>query len=279
MRSRQAARKRRGLWGRPGKPEPLPNTLGTSGSGSPPLPALGQCAAAPTETAVYGAAAQRDRLAARYQLGRTPVQVGGRSWSVLGPADPDSLIDSLPPNDDDRLPYWAQLWPAGQVLAAAILTTDALAGQRVLELGCGLGLTAAAALVAGADLLAVDCESDALAFAADNAQALAGVSLVTKLGNWRSADPCTWLEPPYDVILAADVLYEQRDVVPLAALVPRLLGPGGWLWLAEPRREAGGRFVELLGEAGWSDAVQAVPFDDRGQRLVVDLHRLTPPPG
>ena len=134
----------------------------------------------------------------------------------------------------------AQLWPAGQVLAEAVLTTDALAGQRVLELGCGLGLTAAAALVAGADLLAVDCEPDALAFAAYNVQALAGVSLVTKLGNWRGPDPGAWLEPPYDVVLAADVLYERRDVAPLAALVPQLLAPGGWLWLAEPR--LGGRW-------------------------------------
>ena len=258
MRSRQAARKRRGLWGRP-------------------LPAPERRAEVPAKTAVYGAAALRDRLAALYRLDRTPVQVGGRSWSVLGPADPDSLIDAVQPNDDDRLPYWAQLWPAGQVLAEAVLTTDALAGQRVLELGCGLGLTAAAALVAGADLLAVDCEPDALAFAAYNVRALAGVSLVTKLGNWRGPDPGAWLEPPYDVVLAADVLYERRDVAPLATLVPRLLAPGGWLWLAEPRREAGGRFVALLCEAGWDDAVQSVPFAGLGQRLVVDLHRLTPP--
>ena len=258
MRSRQAARKRRGLWGRP-------------------LPAPRQRAETPTKPAVYDAAPLHDGLATRYRLGRTPVQVGGRSWSVLGPADPDSLIDSVLPNDDDRLPYWAQLWPSGQVLAEAILTTDALAGQRVLELGCGLGLTAAAALVAGADLLAVDCEPDALTFAAHNVQALAGTSLVTKLGNWRGPDPGAWLEPPYDVVLAADVLYERRDVTPLAALVPRLLAPGGWLWLAEPRREAGGLFVALLREAGWDDAVQSVPFAGLGQRLVVDLHRLTPP--
>ena len=123
----------------------------------------------------------------------------------------------------------------------------------------------------------MDCEPDALAFAAYNVQALAGVSLATKLGNWRGPDPCTWLEPPYDVVLAADVLYERRDVKPLAALVPRLLAPGGWLWLAEPRRAAGGRFVALLREAGWDDAVQSVPFAGLGQRLVVDLHRLTPP--
>ena len=259
MRSRQAARKRRGLWGRP-------------------LPEQKQGRQATTETAVYAAAAPPDRLAARYRLGRTAVQVGGRSWSVLGPADPDSLIDAVQPNDDDRLPYWAQLWPAGQVLAEAVLTTDDLARRRVLELGCGLGLTAAAALVAGADLLAVDCEPDALAFAAYNVRALAGVSLVTKLGNWRGPDdPCGWLEPPYDVVLAADVLYERRDVEPLTALVPRLLAPGGWLWLAEPRREAGGLFVALLREAGWDDAVQSVPFVGLGQRLVVDLHRLRPP--
>ncbi|MAG36873.1 MAG: methyltransferase type 12 [Dehalococcoidia bacterium] len=258
MRSRQASRRRRGLWGRPALSLEEPEHTSA-------------------RPAVYGAATLLERLAARYQFDETTVQVAGRAWAVLGPDDPDSLIDVIPPNDDDRLPYWAQLWPSGQVLAEAILTAAAFDGQRVLELGCGLGLTAAAALVAGADLLAVDCEPDALDFAAYNAQMLAGVPLYSRLGNWRGPDPIAWLEPPFDVVLAADVLYERRDVAPLADLVPRLLSPGGWLWLAEPRREAGGLFVKLLRGAGWADEVQSVPFEGLGQRLVIDLHRLSPP--
>ena len=79
------------------------------------------------------------------------------------------------------------------------------------------------------------------------------------------------------MVLAADVLYEQRDIVPLIELIPRILGPRGYLWLAEPGRVAGGRVIELMRAAGWSDRVKSVPFNGLGQKLVVDLHRLARP--
>ena len=49
-----------------------------------------------------------------------------------------------------HLPYWALLWPSGMALAEAILAAPSLiAGKRTLELGCGLGVTASAALKPG----------------------------------------------------------------------------------------------------------------------------------
>src|SRR4051794_7571738 len=59
------------------------------------------------------------------------------------------------------VPYWARPWPAGLALAAV----EPPAG-RVLELGCGLGAPSIAAAKAGADVLATDGSSDAVAFAA-----------------------------------------------------------------------------------------------------------------
>jgi predicted nicotinamide N-methyase len=61
---------------------------------------------------------------------------------MLRPPAGDALLDQLLAEDDpdeDRLPFWAQLWPAGVALARAIGTRP-LAGRQVLELGCGNGL-------------------------------------------------------------------------------------------------------------------------------------------
>ena len=53
------------------------------------------------------------------------------------------------------MPYWAELWPSGIALARHVVGL-ALAGRRVLELGCGLALPSFAAALAGADVLATD---------------------------------------------------------------------------------------------------------------------------
>src|SRR5690242_19789373 len=39
---------------------------------------------------------------------------------------------------DERLPYFAAIWPAAESLAVHLLTGPRLDGRRVLDLGCGL---------------------------------------------------------------------------------------------------------------------------------------------
>ena len=51
---------------------------------------------------------------------------------------------------------------------------------------------------------------------------------------------------PWDLVLAADVLYLQANVRILLDLLPKLVGPGGEVWIADPGRAGAG---ELLGQA------------------------------
>src|SRR6188474_150713 len=75
-------------------------------------------------------------------------------------------------------PYWAFAWAGGQALARYILDNPALlAGKRVLDLGSGSGLTAIAAMMAGASsALASDLDRISLAAAQLNA-AINGVEI------------------------------------------------------------------------------------------------------
>ena len=46
---------------------------------------------------------------------------------------------------------------------------------------------------------------------------------------------------PWDVVLAADVLDERRNLPLLLGLLPALTGPRGEVWLADPHRALAGR--------------------------------------
>src|SRR4029453_15034607 len=80
------------------------------------------------------------------------VVVGGRPLRPLRPRAGDPVLDELLAGDDPAgapLPFWTQLWPSGTALAQAIAARP-LAGRRVLELGCGLGLVGVTAARGGA---------------------------------------------------------------------------------------------------------------------------------
>jgi predicted nicotinamide N-methyase len=124
-----------------------------------------------------------------------------------------------------------------------------LAGQRVLELGCGLGLVSVAAALAGGEVLAVDRSPEAVTFTAANA-ARNGASLRTLVCAFDQPEPLL-AEAPWDLVLAADVLYEQRNVPVLLWLLPRLVGPGGEAWLADPGRNGLETFLSGAEAAGW----------------------------
>ena len=71
------------------------------------------------------------------------------------------------------VPFWATVWPAGQLLARVVQAEPAwVRGQTVLDLGCGSGVAGIAALYAGAtQVVAHDIDPVALAIAAQNARA------------------------------------------------------------------------------------------------------------
>jgi predicted nicotinamide N-methyase len=156
-------------------------------------------------------------------------------------------------------PYWSVLWRSGVALACE-LAGVALRGLRVVELGCGLAVPSIAAARAGATVLATDACPEALALAAHNAHAN-GVRIETKMVDW--AEPKELLKrAPFDIVLAADVLYERTSVGLLLSLLPRLAPEA---WLADPGRPAADAFIEEAGRC-W-------PVETR-VRDVVRVHRL-----
>jgi predicted nicotinamide N-methyase len=162
------------------------------------------------------------------------------------------------------VPYWATPWPSGLELAAAVARAPPPPGARVLELGCGLGLPSAVAARAGARVLATDGATDAVAYAAHT---LAVNELEGDAGHadWREHGDALVAAGPWDLVLAADVLYTRAGVEAALRLLPHLLAPGGELLLADPDRTGAGDFLAAA-------RVTHELRSDRGE--AVALHRL-----
>jgi len=102
--------------------------------------------------------------------------------------------------------YWVFCWASGQVLARHLLhSPDLVRGRRVIDFGCGSGVVAIAAALAGAaEVIACDCDPLALAATEFNAQ-LNGVQLTLE-SNFDM------VRGAVDLVTAADVLYDRENL-------------------------------------------------------------------
>jgi predicted nicotinamide N-methyase len=102
-----------------------------------------------------------DDLNAQFDVVQTDIRIGPRVVTLHHPRDADDLIDEAAFAIDERLPYWADVWPSARVLAERLLTTR-VDERRLLEVGCGSGLVSVAAAIAGFDVTSTDYYDEAL---------------------------------------------------------------------------------------------------------------------
>jgi predicted nicotinamide N-methyase len=157
---------------------------------------------------------------------------------ILRPPSAEELIDEATFDEEEFLPYWAELWPSGLALARHLAQLE-LRGLRVLELGCGLGLPSLAAAARGAEVLATDWAEDAIELLRQNAERNEVFLRVARV-RWSEPEPLL-RAAPWDRVLGADLLYEARNAEQLAELLPQL---GGETLLAEPGRPHAKGFLE-----------------------------------
>jgi predicted nicotinamide N-methyase len=170
------------------------------------------------------------------------VVLPGRTLTILRPRDAEALLDEEAFEREEFLPYWAELWGSGEELSEEIAERH-VSGLRVVELGCGLALPSLAAAVGGAHVLATDWSPDAIALVRENAKRNS-LALEAEVVRWSK--PQALVErAPWDVVLAADVLYERRNVDELLELLPLL---GDTVLLADPGRPQAKGFLERAAE-------------------------------
>jgi predicted nicotinamide N-methyase len=187
------------------------------------------------------------------------IELRSSELRLLQPEDAAALPDAGAVEWAPVAPYWSVLWRSGVALARELEGVP-LRGLRVVELGCGLAVPSIAAARAGATVLATDSCAEALTLVARNAQAN-DVRIETATVDWAEPDELV-RRAPFDLVLAADVLYERASVALLLSLLPRIAPEA---WLADPGRPGAGAFLEEAGRR-WSVETSV--------RDVIRIHRL-----
>lgn len=194
---------------------------------------------------------------ANFDTRELEVAVGTRTFRLRCPRSIEELHDAEPP----AVPYWADLWPSALVLAEELAARD-LKGLSMLELGCGLGLGAIVAAQSGADALATDRDRDAVAFARDNGRRVLGRRLATMRADFADLPDALLAQAPFDLVVAADVLYAEGSAASLTDALGRLVRPGGEALLAYPWS---GQADGVVAALGWP----ALAREERSARLVL----------
>lgn len=224
-----------------------------------------------------------------YSVQERRVLVGGRAYALLGPANYESLIDDPAVvrrfAADEFMPYWAEFWPVARLLAEEVASWGRAEEQSgasqsenalpptVLEIGCGLGLIGLVAHALGYRVTLSDYEEDGLAFVRASAKRNGLSEPATAYVDWRLNYP----DLRCDRVVAADVLYEPRNLIPIAAFLKRHLNRGGFAVLVDSNRQAADAFPMVAADAGLQVSVEQVSrhFVDSAEAIHGRFFRLS----
>ena len=206
----------------------------------------------------------KQKLSDLYELIFFDLKIGGEVFHLSSIKNVDDLYEALiakgPEHEDvidEKIPYWADLWHSAIGMAEYILEGDSIkANDKVLEIGCGLGLAGLAAGKKGGEVVLTDYIPEAL----EVAELVWRMNMTSEPNlevlDWRNPH----LDWKADVLLASDVAYEERNFAPLIAAFQTLVKPGGKIIISEPGRPLGKDFLNLMKPFIMANKVITVPF-------------------
>src|ERR1700716_1157160 len=210
-------------------------------------------------------------LTRRFRTSVEDATVDEHTFSILRPANSDDLIREEDFVKDERLPYWADVWPSSIVLAPRLMELRGR-GKTALELGCGVGLSTLAATSAGFDVLSTDYYEDALDVTRANVFRNLGKLARTRLVDWRHLPDDMG---QFDLVFASDVLYETEYAKLLPVILNRVLVPTGIALIADPGRVAAPVFVEACVAHGLVVRQKETrPFEAGEIKQKIDLYEI-----
>ncbi len=196
------------------------------------------------------------------------VHVGGQPYSLRVLSDRQQFAD--PDGHGTRMgissAQWSlfgQLWPAGRLLAQAMLRID-VNGKRILELGCGIGLASLVLQRRGANIVASDVHPLADPFLAYNAALNELPAVHYRHMRWDRPLPTLGV---FDMIVASDVLYERDHASLLAHVVERHALPCAEVVVTDPGRGNSAPFTRMLAMQGFEMTQERCAMDDNDAGL------------
>ncbi|MBP6018267.1 MAG: SAM-dependent methyltransferase [Burkholderiaceae bacterium] len=185
-----------------------------------------------------------------YQTTQQPIAIPGVNDLVIR-----SLLDNQqyydPTGAAQRLgissAHWSLfglLWPSGVQLATQLASRPVSLNERILEIGCGLGLASLVGQRRGAHITASDRHPLTRTFLKKNAHLNGLPVLKYRHGQWGSVgpDPCEQdtdaqlLSARYDLIIGSDLLYERGMAQDVASFINDHAFSAAEVWMMDPSR-------------------------------------------
>ena len=161
-------------------------------------------------------------------------------------------------------PLFGLLWPSAVYLAARLALRPLRAGERILEIGCGLALASLVGHRRGADVTASDCHPLTEAFLLENLRLNGLPPMKYRRGQWGVAAGllASDVQGTFDLIIGSDLLYERDADDSLAAFISRHAAPAAEVWVVDPDRGNRPAFNRAMAGQG---------FEHRQERLSASL--------
>jgi len=153
-------------------------------------------------------------------------------------------------------PLFGVAWASGEVLAHLMYDFD-IAGKRILEVGCGIGLASLVLNHRSADITATDFHPEAEGFLQHNARLNEDRPIPFVRTGW--ADDISSLGE-FDLIIGSDLLYESEQVELLAAFIDQHAKQHCDVIIVDPGRHHHARFSKQMVSRGYSHS-QSRPED------------------
>ena len=142
-------------------------------------------------------------------------------------------------------PLFGLLWPSGFYLATRLAARPVRAGERILEIGCGLALASLVGHRRGADVTASDCHPLAADFLRKNLRLNGLAPMQFRYGDWAARQTRRLasrtlggriVRGRFDLVIGSDLLYERDEHSTLAGFIGRHTSPVAEVWIVDPDR-------------------------------------------
>ena len=172
-------------------------------------------------------------------------------------------------------PLFGLLWPSGARLAERMARRPVRAGERILEVGCGLALSSLVGHRRGADMTASDCHPLAGAFLAENVRLNGLLPLKYRHGHWghrpldsdfdhvapvaafaQTADIA--VSGRFELIIGSDILYERDEAGALADFIAHHAASSAEVWVVDPNRGNRAHFHRNMAALGFALSEQTL---------------------
>lgn len=165
------------------------------------------------------------------------------------------------------------VWPSSEVLAHFMFDFD-IKEKRILEIGCGIGLSSLLLNKLDADITATDYHPEVEAFLLNNIQLNDGAVIPFIRTGW--ADKISALGK-FDLIIGSDLLYEQEHTSLLSEFIYQHSKPECEIIIIDPDRGRHAKFSKKMEKLGYSHSqsrpenIDYLKKDFKGQILRYQL--------